>query len=133
MDEYKRRAERLYRSRQERMVSGVCGGLAQYFSVDPVLVRIAFVALGVASGVGLLAYIILAIVVPEWPAGEPEPVGAQSIRRGGNEAFAYILVFLGAWILVSNMGLLSFIKVDLFWPIVLIGVGAFLLIQKSRD
>jgi phage shock protein C len=74
VDDFKPQAQRLYRSRQEKMAAGVCGGLAQYFNVDPVLVRVAFVALGVASGVGLLAYIILAIVVPERPADEPEPV-----------------------------------------------------------
>jgi phage shock protein PspC (stress-responsive transcriptional regulator) len=133
MDDYKPRSERLYRSRQDRMVSGVCGGLAQYFNVDPVLVRVAFVALGVATGVGLLAYIILAIVVPERPSDEPEPVGGTSARRGGGEAFAYILVFLGAWILVNNMGLLNFINADLFWPILLIGIGGFLLLQRARE
>ena len=56
--------KRLYRSRSDRMVWGVCGGLAKYFEIDPVIVRIVFVLLIFLSGVGLLAYIILAIVVP---------------------------------------------------------------------
>lgn len=56
--------KRLYRSRSDRMVWGVCGGLAKYFSIDPVIVRIVFLLLIFLSGVGLLAYIILAIVVP---------------------------------------------------------------------
>jgi phage shock protein C len=133
MDEYKPRTERLYRSRRDRMVAGVCGGLAQYFGVDPVLVRVAFVALGVASGVGLLAYIILAIVVPERPADEVEPEGVPTGRRGGSEMLAYILVFVGAMILLGNLGIFNLIREDLFWPAVLIGIGVLLLIRRSQD
>ncbi len=55
---------KLYRSRTDRMICGVCGGLAKYFNVDPVLVRIIFVLLILAHGLGILAYIIIAIVVP---------------------------------------------------------------------
>ncbi len=55
---------RLYRSRTDRMIWGVCGGLAKYFNIDPVIVRIVFVVLALANGIGILAYIILAIVVP---------------------------------------------------------------------
>lgn len=56
--------KRLYRSRTERMVWGVCGGLANYFDMDPTIVRIIFVLLAVANGIGILIYIIMAIVVP---------------------------------------------------------------------
>ncbi|MBI2869328.1 MAG: PspC domain-containing protein [Chloroflexi bacterium] len=56
--------KRLYRNRTDRMVWGVCGGLARYFDIDPVIVRIVFVLLIFANGIGVLAYIILAIVVP---------------------------------------------------------------------
>lgn len=55
----------LYRSREERMLAGVCGGIGEYFAVDPTLVRLVFVLLGVFTGVGVLAYIVLWIVVPE--------------------------------------------------------------------
>jgi phage shock protein C len=55
----------LYRSRTDRMIGGVCGGLAEYFGVDPTLVRIGAVLLGIANGVGVLAYVILLVVVPE--------------------------------------------------------------------
>ena len=56
---------RLYKSRTDKMVFGVCGGLADYFNVDPVLVRIAFVVLTVAGGSGILLYLILAILMPQ--------------------------------------------------------------------
>jgi len=56
--------KRLYRSRSNRMIWGICGGLAEYFDIDPTIVRIIAVLLLLAKGVGILAYIILAIVVP---------------------------------------------------------------------
>ncbi len=62
--------KRLYRSRKERMVMGVCGGLGEYFKIDPTLVRLAFVIATLMGGPGLVAYVVLLIVVPE----EPEQV-----------------------------------------------------------
>lgn len=63
--------KRLYRSRDDRMIAGVCGGLAEYFNVDPVIVRIIFFILLLPGGLpGLLPYIILWIVVPEKPLTE---------------------------------------------------------------
>jgi len=51
------------------MLAGVCGGLAQYFNIDPTLVRVLFVVLAVLGGSGLLIYLVLWIVVPEEPQG----------------------------------------------------------------
>jgi phage shock protein PspC (stress-responsive transcriptional regulator) len=58
-------AKRLYRSRTDRILAGVCGGLAKYFNIDPVLVRILTVVIGlVIPGSTIIAYIIMAIIVP---------------------------------------------------------------------
>jgi phage shock protein C len=70
--------KRLYRSRDERMISGVCGGIAKYFNVDPTLIRLLFVIFAFAGGPGLLAYIVLAIIVPEEPAGYEAPPAATA-------------------------------------------------------
>ena len=59
--------KRLYRSRTERQLGGVAGGLAQYFSIDPSLVRLLWVIVGLWAGFGLLAYIIAWIIIPEEP------------------------------------------------------------------
>lgn len=59
--------KRLYRSRKDKMLAGVCGGLAEYFDVDPSLVRLACVLLCLYAGTGLLAYILAAIIIPEDP------------------------------------------------------------------
>ena len=59
-----KKIKRLYRSEKERMIGGVCGGLAEYFEVDPVLVRVIAVVLAFISGFGVLAYLILWIIMP---------------------------------------------------------------------
>ena len=57
--------KRLYRSANEKMLFGVCGGVAEYFDTDPTIIRLAWVVFGLASfGSGILAYIIAAIVMP---------------------------------------------------------------------
>jgi len=58
---------RLYRSPDDRVVAGVCGGLGEYFSIDPVLVRIVWIVLSLAGGAGLLLYILAWILVPRRP------------------------------------------------------------------
>jgi phage shock protein PspC (stress-responsive transcriptional regulator) len=61
MNEYKR----LTRSRTNRQLAGVCGGLGEYFGVDPTVFRVAFVVVTIFAGTGLLLYIVLALVIPE--------------------------------------------------------------------
>ena len=58
--------KRLYRSRKDRIVCGVCGGVANYFNVDPTLIRLAFVPFG-CTGTGILAYLVAAVIVPDEP------------------------------------------------------------------
>ncbi len=65
--------KRLYRSRDDRLIFGVCGGIAKYFNIDPVIVRIIAVLLVFASGAGVIAYIIMAIVVPLESSSVTEP------------------------------------------------------------
>lgn len=56
--------KRLYKSRREQKICGVCGGIAEYFDIDPSLVRLAWILFVCAGGSGILAYIICAIVIP---------------------------------------------------------------------
>ena len=59
--------KRLYRSRKDRMIAGVCGGLAQYFGIDPTWVRLIFILLLLAGGSALLVYVIMWLIVPMEP------------------------------------------------------------------
>ncbi|MCH9643360.1 MAG: PspC domain-containing protein [Gammaproteobacteria bacterium] len=57
--------KRLYRSRKERIIAGVCGGLAEYFNIDPVWMRVIFLVLLFGFGSALLIYLIMWLIVPE--------------------------------------------------------------------
>jgi phage shock protein C len=64
----KKQPKRLYRSRKDRKIAGVCGGIAEYFNIDPVIVRVIAVLLLLPGGFpGLIPYIVLWIIVPENP------------------------------------------------------------------
>jgi phage shock protein C len=76
--------KRLYRSRKQRIIAGVCGGIAEYFGIDPVLIRLAWVLFCLAGGAGVLFYIIAWIIIP--PA--PDYVDVQSVAPGGAQPSA---------------------------------------------
>lgn len=59
--------KKLYKSKTDKKLCGVCGGVAEYFNIDSTLVRLAWVAFTLLGGSGLLAYIIAALVIPEAP------------------------------------------------------------------
>ena len=59
--------KRLYKSNQNKMIDGVCGGIAEYFDVDPTVVRLLWVLFSLMGGSGILAYIIAALIIPRNP------------------------------------------------------------------
>ena len=65
-------AHRLYRSRTDRQVAGVCGGLGEYLGFDPTLIRIAWLVSIIFAGAGLFAYLVAAVIIPE-DAGYEQP------------------------------------------------------------
>ncbi|MCE5253497.1 MAG: PspC domain-containing protein [Actinomycetia bacterium] len=69
-------AKRLQRSRTERMIGGVCGGLGEYFNIDPTIVRVLWVVVTLVGGAAILAYLILWVIVPLEPPAPAAP------RRG---------------------------------------------------
>ncbi len=60
-------SKRLYKSSTNRVICGVCGGLGEYFNVDPTIIRLLCVVLMCSAGTGVLAYIVAAIIMPEEP------------------------------------------------------------------
>ncbi|MEW6082004.1 MAG: PspC domain-containing protein [Bacillota bacterium] len=130
--------KRLYRSRRERMVAGVCGGVAQYFNVDVVIVRLAWVIFALAGGPGIIAYIIAWIIVPEEPAApgthvsvegdtHAEPADIPS-KNKSQKALGYILVALGLYILLRAVFPMPWslswgFSLGQWWPVILIALG----------
>ena len=78
--------KRLYRSTQERMFAGVCGGIAEYLEVDPTLVRLVFVALTLLGGPGIVIYIVLMLIVPE----EPQPEWKAKRKHGEEDELSLV-------------------------------------------
>lgn len=67
MNSMEKTYKKLYRSRKERMIAGVCGGLAEYFNLDPTVVRLLFVLFFFLGGCALLIYLVMWIIVPLAP------------------------------------------------------------------
>jgi phage shock protein C len=70
--------KRLYRSRSNRMLFGLCGGLGEYLNVDPTVIRLIFVLAVLPGGPGLIAYLVLALLVPEEPLEDTQSESAES-------------------------------------------------------
>ena len=120
-------SRRLYKSRSDRMIDGVCGGLAEYFDLDPTLVRIAWVILTLAGGSGILLYIIAMIVMPTNSASVSAPSTGKT-SHSNQRFWGILLVALGIFWLAGNLGF-SFwrhwwgFSWDLLLPILLVLAG----------
>lgn len=99
---------RLYRSRQDKIIAGVCGGLGKYFEIDSVLPRLVFIALTIGSGVGLVIYLIMYFMVPLEPS-QPDVI---NITDNLDKRTSRRSVIAGIIIVLFGLGLLS----KQFWP-----------------
>lgn len=138
-------ARRLHRSKKNQMLAGVCGGLGEYFGIDPTVVRLIFVLATIFGGYGIIAYIILWIILPEESSKQigtedtiKENVAAMRSKAEGFAAglqsdakenktrviFGAILVGLGIIFFLDNFGIF---RADIFWPLVLIAIGVLIL------
>jgi phage shock protein C len=138
-------AKKFYRSRTERMIGGVCGGLAEYFNIDPTVVRLAAVALTLAGGSGVLAYLIFWLVVPQQPLNlsgdekKPESSGSgeSSVDRESTDAgtaalfFGVLLTVLGFLFLVGNFISFAWLSFSRLWPLILIAIGIIIVLKGT--
>lgn len=136
--------KKLYRNRTDRVLGGVCTGLAEHFNVDPVLVRVIFIAAAVGGGFGVLAYIIFWIVTPEAPyptyeeAANSEkwtetntenpinPTNMSTNSKQGSLIAGSVLILLGALFLADEF--LPDFDFGRYWPLILIFIGIGLLL-----
>src|SRR5713101_8120893 len=132
-------SRRLYKSRHNRIIDGVCGGIAEYFGVDPTIVRILWVLISLLGGSGLVLYIVAMIVMPV----NPEHLVQNSTvaqTAGPTERKRYwgiVLILVGAFVLMSNLGWFadfdwwSFSRTVVF-PVSLILVGILFIYVHTR-
>lgn len=154
--------KRLFRSRTDRVVFGVCGGLARYFNVDPVLVRVISV-LGIlfTLPLGILAYLVLGIIIPLEGSSADTPKDTvkenveemkktagglgrdlQSTLSGEREAerssrFGLIvlgigLIILGILFLLGSLSLFWWLGWAYIWPLILIAIGVLIIFTTRR-
>lgn len=128
---------RLYRSRKERILGGVAGGLGEYIGLDPVIIRLLFILLVVATHWGALLYLIMLIVLPEEPEAMPGSfAGAPKYRRLDARQRGLLLggalVVVGLILLAREAGLWRWLDLRLLWPVLLIAAGVALLVDRIR-
>lgn len=148
--------KRLTRSRSDRILGGVCAGLARYFDTDPLLIRLVFVIITLAQGAGILLYVLLWVLMPEEGVEAP-PGGSQVIKTGiegvkqdvarvaeqvrANTPSArrqgawlgVLLVGIGAYLLAINMGAFWWWDWKIGGPVLLMLAGLFLLLRRLRS
>ena len=114
----------LRRSRDDRVIAGVCGGLGRYFGIDPVILRLVFVVLLLAGGSGILLYGVGWLAIPEEQPGDElgEPAREGERRGGGAEVIGISLVVLGGFFLLREAFPDAFDS-DYVWPVLLIVIG----------
>jgi phage shock protein C len=123
---------RLLRSRKDRVIGGVAGGIGHYLGVDPVLIRIAFVVL-LFTGSGFLIYLVAWIVMPE--AGENEDVAPQRSGSGSGDAVRLfiggLLIAIGGFLLLDRVFPWDWLG-RVTGPAILIAIGAGILVYGAR-
>ncbi len=124
--------KKLYRARTNKMVAGVCAGLASYLNVDVTIIRIIFVAVALADGIGILIYLILAIVLPQESEGEPSVVLPPTNAWLSNKRnlIAILLIIIGLVALLNQFAPWKWLHLHLFWPAILVIFGIYLIIKK---
>lgn len=134
--------KRLYKSRRDRMIDGVCGGIAEYFDIDPTIMRALFILLIFFGGTGLFLYIGGMIIMPVNPhhLGMLQRGEIPKNDRSAKRTWGIIIIAIGLLFLLNNIGWFAFhhiwhISWGLVMPILLIILGMALIYshQQSRE
>lgn len=138
-------SKQLYRSKHNRVISGVCGGIAEYLDLDPTLIRLLWVLITIPGGIGFIAYIVSIIIIPENPQqlGVPshtqEKTSIVHVENRTPEEISYKNRMLAGSILIV-LGLFFFSKqffhwldIGRLWPLLLIGGGIYVIYRGKGE
>jgi phage shock protein C len=117
---------RLRRSRDDKIIAGVCGGLGKYFGIDPVWFRLAFVVLAIGGGSGILVYLVAALIIPREDG--TEPAVPRSTQPSG-VIIGLILITVGTIALVNAF--VPWVN-RVIWPLVIVAIGVALITGGRR-
>jgi len=131
--------KKLYRSETNRLIAGVCGGLAEYFETDPVLVRIIFLFLSLIGAGGIFLYLILWVMIPEKNEEHKNSAHdfAREVREHMNSSHNTVHSLLGIFIIMIGILLLvdQFFPgygFEKFWPVLIILFGVLVMFRRTR-
>ena len=128
--------KKLYRSREHRVIGGVCGGIGEYFEIDPVLVRIVLLLLFFVGGIGFITYIIAWIIIPERPMDiEDIEVDEEEIKKQKEKRMkilGYILFGLGVYFILHTWFNINIDFGAELWSIGLIILGIVIIFKNKN-
>jgi phage shock protein C len=137
------KSNRLYRSESDRMLAGVCGGIAEYFGIDSSIVRLIFIGIILLGGSGVIFYLVLWLVLPSKSdkSKEVEEImkkntaelknTAESVakearemsHKSGKSVWGLFLIGFGLVLLLQNFGFAHYLMLDKTWPVILVVLG----------
>ncbi len=134
----------LFRSRDHRILFGVCGGLGEYFDINPIIFRLGFLILLLVSSIGALLYMVLFFVVPEYRSSEDQMKERckndeinESIKKvkqwieKNRNILAVFLIIFGFYFLISPSISFGLIDIHVLFSLALIVVALFILFKRS--
>ena len=123
--------KRLYRSIKDRKIAGIAGGIGEYLNIDSAIVRLIWLLAILFGGTGLLAYIIAWIFIPEAKdsINENDPTEDKTESTDDFNFVGILLIVTGGLLLLREI--VPYGWVGYFWPIIVIGVGIFLIIPRK--
>jgi phage shock protein C len=131
--------KKLYRSRANRVIAGVCGGLGEYLNIDPIIFRVVFVAMALAGGSGILIYLIGVLVIPETTVAEQVVadkneviIGPKNWLSDRRNVIGAIIVVIGLVALLNQISPFHWLRWDFFWPVLIVIIGAYLIFKNRK-
>ena len=133
--------KRIYRSQTDRVLAGVCGGLAEYFKVDPALVRIIWILITLFGGSGILAYIVALFILPqEYEVKGTAPETAEENSQNLQPIWGILLIVLGFVLLIQHSDIVGLAwhkfwssGLNIFLGLFVIALGIYMIVSKKSD
>jgi phage shock protein C len=149
-------AKKLYRSKTDRIIFGICGGLGEYFEIDPIIFRILFILLIFTGGSGVIIYILLAIIIPGSDGQKLKSAEVKNVIDDAQEKtqdiaaeikknsswiknvkniVGLVIVLIGLNILfeqVFNVDPFSFINWGIIWAVIIVLIGVKIIFNNKK-